>query len=314
MSGQWMQRASQPSAPGGMSIARRAHMTHRLLVLLLFSSACAQRSPAAEPVPHPGPPDAAAAPSAGEITVDGEPVTFAETYIKQLPVAGSYQVFATTTRSSCRELLDNLFDRREGERTLLFNIGERLVDDAGFATVVTDVFVRGAGEVAPGSRAAVAGSAAEGRTAEITVDFGGTIAVSGRLRATGCGARPRATPPAARGTASVSFAGRKVALTGATSKGDDVVLSTAPRDCSPSSPAAALILERQRGAWRARGQWLAREVANRSMIVKGVQEETRQLAVRAGPGGELALSGAGTIGGVPVALEGTIVATECPRD
>jgi hypothetical protein len=264
---------------------------------------------AAEPVPHPGPPDAAT-----EITVDGKPVTFAEAYIKKLPVPGTYQVFATTKSSSCRELLDNLFNRREGAQTLLFNIGDRVGGDGGFQTVVTDVFVRGSGEVAPGSSAALSGSADEGGKAEVSVAFAGTVTVRGKLRATGCGARPETLPPAAAGSATVTFAGRKVPLAGALRKGDDLVLSTAPRDCAPGSPAAALVLERRFGAWSARGGWLAQEVSNRSMIVKGVQEETKDLAVAPGAEGALVLSGAGTIGGHPVALEGTIAATECPRE
>src|SRR5262249_34472810 len=163
----------------------------------------------------------------------------------KLALDGTYQVFATSAKSSCGELLSNLFNRNPGEETLLFNLGQRLAPDGTLATVVTDVFIKGSGEGAPGSRATVTGSVDAGGKAEIDVDYhatgeGRAYVVRGKLPAQGCGAQardPNGVPKADHPSkASVVVAGKRLALRGAIRTGDNLLLSAEPKDCSPFTP------------------------------------------------------------------------------
>jgi len=243
-----------------------------------------------------------------KVTIDGKLVQMAKAYYKDLP-AGRWQLFVTNAESSCKELLVNLFTKRDAkEETLLLNIGHRLAPDGTLATVVTDVFIKGSGEVAPGSSASVTGD-------KVTLAYratgeGRAYDVKGSLVAEHCG-EPAKPPPAAGAT--VTIAGKPLPLAGAIQKGDDLVLSTGPKDCTPSTPWAEVILERTGGAWHLSGEWLGQTVQNSSMIDRKTgQPETKDLAVSASATHELTLAGSGSIGGYPVALAGKISALACP--
>jgi len=233
-----------------------------------------------------------------KVTIDGKRVAMAKAYLKGLP-AGRWQVYVTTAEATCHELMTNLFTNREGAQTLHLNIGHRLATDGTLATVVTEVFLRGSGEVLPGSSAKVDGDT-------VTLSYratgdGHAYEVTGSLVAARCGEPPKPPPPATA-TAMVTVAGKGLPLVGAIRKGDDLVLSTGPKDCTPSTPWAEVILERTGGAWHLSGEWFGQTF----------QSETKDLAVTS-TGKELALAGSGTIGGYPVALAGKIEATECAR-
>lgn len=242
-----------------------------------------------------------------KVTIDGKPVGMAKAYLKGLP-AGRWQLYVTSAEATCKELMTNLFDSRPGAQTLLLNIGHRLAPDGTLATVVTDVFIRGSGEVAPGSSASVDGD-------KVTLAYratgdGHAYAVSGSLVAAHCGEPPKPLPPA---TATVTVAGVTLPLVAAIGKGDDLVLSTGPKDCTPSTPWAEVILERTGGAWHLSGEWFGQTLQNSSLIDRKTgQPETKDLAVTRS-GTALALAGSGAIGGYPVALAGTIQAAECAR-
>jgi hypothetical protein len=238
------------------------------------------------------------------VTIDGKPVSMAKALIKDLP-AGRAQLHVTSGDATCQELLANVFNQRKDAQTLLLNIGPRLAPDGTLATVVTDVFIRGSGEVAPGSSASITGN-------KVTLDYtatgdGHTHVVKGTVTAERCG--DPAKPPATS-TATVTVAGKSLPLVGAITKGDTLVLSTQTLDCSPSRPWAEIILERHGLAWSLAGEWIGKTVSNSSMIDRKTgQEETKDLTVTGAP--ELAFAGSGTIGGYPVALAGKIKATPC---
>src|SRR5262245_5382900 len=165
-----------------------------------------------------------------KVTIDGRPVAMAKAYLKGLP-AGRWQLFVTSAEATCKELQTNLFTAREGAQTLLLDIGHRLAPDGTLATVVTDAYIRGSGEVAPGSSATVDGD-------QVTLSYratgdGHVYEVSGSLAAAHCGEPPKPPPPA---TATVTVAGKALPLVGAIRTGDAVVLSTGPKDCTPSTP------------------------------------------------------------------------------
>lgn len=101
-----------------------------------------------------------------------------------------------------------------------------------------------------------------------------------------------------------------------------MLLSTGPKDCSGTTPWAAVVLERSGLFWHARGEWLGTELSNSSMADARGQPETKDLKIALGARGtsddgptiELQLSGSGEIGDYPVNLEGTIEAIDCPTD
>lgn len=273
----------------------------------------------------------APAPAAGlgklAVTVSGEPVAMRRALVTRLE-PDRYQLYLTSHGGTCRELLDHVFEARD-RVDVLANLTPRLGPDGKRHLQVSEVF-EGAPTmiVAPGARAQVTGEAAMGEPVELALDFvataqepeakGLSIEVRGTFTAEGCGARapdPAGVPRAAHPTsATITIAHQRLELKGALVKGRgrarELVLSTTPRDCSPRSPPAAVILERAGGRWRASGTWLERPA-----LAAGKPGLAAALGAAGqsddGPTVELALSGAGDVGGYPVALDGTIEAIDC---
>jgi hypothetical protein len=262
----------------------------------------------------------------------GKPIAMQRAFVKRMD-PDRYQVYITDGGGSCRELLDNLFGG--GERVdVLASISPRLNADGKTYLQITDVF-EGAPTmvIAPGARVAINGAAAAGEPVEVALDFvaranepggkGLLIEVHGSFTAEGCGTRdrdPSGVPRAAHPTsATVTFANQRLELKGAIVKGEgkerDLLLSTGPKDCSPTTPWASVILERVGGQWRASGTWLEQE----ARAVQRTDEQGLRAVLGAagtsddGPTVAVALSGTGKLGGYAVALDGTIEAIACPR-
>ena len=115
--------------------------------LLLVLAAC-NSSSSPPPVPASGSAAAPEAKSELKVSIDGRPIGMAKAYIKDLP-AGAWQLYVSSVEATCQELLTNVFTEPKGAQTLLLNIGHRLAPDGTVAMVVTEVFIRGTGEVAP---------------------------------------------------------------------------------------------------------------------------------------------------------------------
>jgi hypothetical protein len=244
-----------------------------------------------------------------------------------------YQVYITDGAGSCQELLDNAFGG--GDRIdVLASVTPRLNVDGKTYLQITDVY-EGAPTMVidPGARAAFDGAAAKGEAVEVVLDFVArakepaakqlVIEVHGSFTAEGCGTRdrdPSGVPRAAHPTsATVTIANRRLELKGAIVKGGgkepDLLLTTGVKDCSPSTPWASVILERTGGRWRASGTWLEREAA----AARRADEQGLVVARGAagtsddGPTVQLALSGAGNLGGYAIALDGTLEAIVCKQ-
>jgi hypothetical protein len=255
-----------------------------------------------------------------QVTIDGKPVAMEKAYIKQLPAA-RYQVYVTNKAASCKQLRDNLFNRVDGEEVLLANIGHRLSPQGKETTIVTDVFIRGSGDVTGESKASVGGSSDEGGRALVSLDYtatgdGRTYAVHGRFQAEGCGlddddlsGKTKAAHPS---TAQITVGGKTLGLVAASRSGTarDLVLSTSGKSCAATKPTALIILEHADGQWRLEGEWIGKTLS---------LPETKDLVVTAGAKGksadgptiELALSGKATIGDYPVVISGSIEALDC---
>ena len=289
------------------------------IALVLLVLGC--KSKAAEPAGAPPPPQAFA------LAIAGKPVTVKEAYVKALPIEGAYSVYLTDGKSSCQELMDSVYMRRDEDQTVLFSIGKRLAPDGALTSVVTDVMRMGRDvTIAPGSKATLDGNVLA-VDVEVEVAGEGKIAMRGTLTPTPCGTQayaaadlPKAKHPT---TATITIAGKQVAITGARRKvrSDEIELSTAPLACTDSTPLGAILADYTRGFWHLRGAWLGGvTLQNDSMRDKDGQPETKGLVIEPGTAGsgpdgatiELALRGSGTIGGYSIALAGTIEAVDCP--
>jgi hypothetical protein len=287
--------------------------------ILAVACACGKSdAPKPGPTPTPTPAPANAKPAALDglhVSLAGQPVVMTHAYMKKLSLSGRYQVFVTNRESSCHELMDNLFSKREGEQTLLFNTGERIAPDGTITSIVTDYFHPSA-TLSPGSKVHVDGN-------KVTVDFAATgTEVHGTFVAEACGEQPADTSglPKAKhaSTATIDFAGKQLPLTGAVLFGDDVLLSTGPKACTRWLPDAEVMIWRRGGFWHARGAWFDGEIAVSSLpdpftkdvkIVRGAKGTSDD-----GPTVQLALSGKGAIEKYPFAIAGTIEAIDCHGD
>jgi hypothetical protein len=309
----------------------------KIAIALVALAACGSKGAdeKARPEDRPRPVDPGSAASAGSaaepagglaklaVKYSGKPVAMQRAFVKRIE-PDRYQVYLTSQGGSCQELLDNLFG--SGDRIdVLASISPRLNADGKQYLQITDVF-EGAPTmvIAPGARASITGAAAKGEPVEIALDFtaaakeGPAIEVRGTFTAEGCGVRegetagvPRAPHPT---TATLTIENQRLEIKGAIVRGSgkerDLVLSTAPKDCSSTTPPASVILERTGGRWRASGTWLEREArpAGKTTLsaAPGATGKSDD-----GPTVQLALSGAGDLGGYSIALDGTIEALAC---
>jgi hypothetical protein len=305
--------------------------------VLFLATACAKQDDPARAVPVekdriPTPPDAAAPPKPRfddvKVTVAGKAYVPTRALVKRLP-AGEYQFDLANHETTCRQLLDNLFDGGHDNEDILLNTAIRLAPDGKRSTVVKDVYPpHGPGSVNPGSQASPTGSADAGEVMRLAVDLTGkTMAgepfeVHGAFVANGCGSQreddsgvPKALHPS---SATVTVAGQSFPLVGAIRTDREIRLSTGPQDCSRWTPRAEIRLRTRDGGWRMEGDWLDHEFTN------AISPDEKMAKVKVAPGAkgtsadgptvQLTLSGAGVIEGYPVALSGTIEALDCPPE
>lgn len=248
-------------------------------------------------------------------TFAGKPVTFTEAYIKRTGARG-HQMFLTDQPSSCNELMDNLFNRHDGEHTLLVDLGKRLAADGTLTGVVTSYHAHGPHDPKPGSKATV------GDNGEVALDVvGDDVEAHGTVKPKMCGddvgdksGIPKAQHPS---SAKLTVAGHDLPLVGAIMRGNDVMLSSGPKDCSTTTQWAEAYVERNDNGWTLKGEWLAQEQGSHISpdpqmagvkIKRGAKGKSDD-----GPTVQLDLSGSGKIGDYPVALSGTIEALDCAK-
>lgn len=291
---------------------------------LVVLCACSKHDQAAPPAPAPGGSSAPSAPAAPakpaapttlKATFAGTPVTFTEAYIKRTGPRG-HSMFLTDNHSSCQELMDSLYSGHDGEHTLLVEMGKRLAPDGTLTGLVTQYHVHGPHDPKPGSKAVV------GDNGEVALDVSaGDIEVHGTVKPQMCGddvgdksGIPKAQHPS---SAKLTVAGHDLPLVGAIVRGDYLMLSSGPKDCSSTTQWAEAIVERDGGTWKLHGEWLAQEAGNYESpdpktagikIQRGAKGKSED-----GPTVQLDLSGSGKIGDYPVALAGTIEALDCPK-
>ncbi len=276
-----------------------------------------------------------------KVTIGGKPITMSRAFIKRLPVDGRYQVYLTTGDASCKQLLDNFFMTKGKPTTLLFDVGPRLAADGTLTPVVTQLFGGPATTEVQASTIAIAGKADQDTKVEITIDAkikstDGDVTMAGTFTAAGCGDQapdPSGSPKAKHAsTATITVAGKQLPIASAIRKGATstepgplpsrtVVLSTGPKDCSPFTPWAAVIVTDEWGFYHLEGLWFDKPHQNSSARDPDGQPETKAMTIKEGAKGtsadgptiQLELAGKGTIDGYPVELAGTIEALDCPE-
>jgi hypothetical protein len=304
----------------------------RLLLISCLAAACSSNHGDSAATSGSG----SATPTAPElaVTIAGKPATIAQAYIQALPYDGGYTVYLTSGTSSCQELRDGLYNRGKDDQTVLFSVGQRLAKDGAHGGQIVDVARMGKHvTIAPGSKLTVPRAPAAGVKLELPVELDadvageGTIALHGVISAEGCGTQPfpaDVVPKAPHAsTATLQIAGTRVPFVGARydAKADQLELSSSPLVCGPSTALANVILTVAHLRWTLHGEWFGGATpSNTSGADANGQEETRGMSAKLGAPGASAdgptvpveLSGAGTIGGTPVTVAGTIEALACP--
>ena len=283
-----------------------------------------------------------------KVDIAGKPIAMTKAFIKRIPVDGRFQVFLTDGNGNCNELIDNSFDHMS-PNAVLFDVGPRIQpDNKTFKTEVTYLY-SGPDDATfkPGSSLTIKGNADKGSTADITIDADitvtgskrpGAIAIHGSFTAEGCGERavtnhdgePKAAHPS---KATITVAGKTLPIVGAIFKDKspepkdgvqeqrNLYLTTGPQDCSGTWPWAAFELERTWRAWELGGEYVNPKRNNGGMIDKDGQPETKGITVTVGAKGDspdgptfqVELGGSGTVGGVAIALKGTVEVIDCPE-
>jgi hypothetical protein len=282
--------------------------------------------PEDKPVDKPVEPTAAARFAKLEVAFDGKPVAIEHAFIKRL-APDRFQLYLTNEGGSCSELLDNLFNGSESKIDVLADLTPRLGADGTQVLEVSEIYEGGATiKIEPGQKVVVGGTADKGTPTEVSLDFdaagdGVKMAVHGSFVAEGCGlddpgadGMPKEKHPS---TGTIKIAGKTIPVLNAIVKGDDLMLSSGPKDCSGTTPWAEVILERRDKMWSVSGTWLEEPIA----VTQFPDEGTRALEVVPGTKGTsgdgptvaLALAGAGKIGDYTIELDGTVQALACPK-
>lgn len=302
---------------------RRIVRPVRVAICLLLVAACGKGDKKAPPDDPGGSGSSTAAGSVDklDVSIDGKPVAMKRAFIKRVS-PDQWRLHVSDDEGSCEELLSGVTNRKPGATTFVATIGKRIKADGTEVTTVLDLWSGGHLSDAVLASATIEGSSDKGGTVEI--ELGKMIdatkqrklEIKGTLTAVGCGDQalptvglPKASHPS---TAKLTVAGKQVPLVGAIRRGDDITLSTGPRDCTPPTVAAQAILEHAPTGWTMSGTWFDQPQGG---------TEVPELKVAPGSTGSsvdgatvtLALSGSGKIAEYPISLDGSIEAIDCPK-
>jgi hypothetical protein len=303
-------------------------------------AACGKADKPAGGTAEPTPPATPAVPAPGSgahnpaldklvVTTDGKPVAMERAFIKRVS-PDQWRVQVGDLEGSCEELLSGVTSRKPGATSFVASIGRRVRPDGSDTIVVTDFWSAGHPTDSATSTAAISGTADRGSQTFVALgkitdlDKTRKLEINGSFTAVGCGDQaapivglPKAPHPS---TATVTVAGKRLPIAGAIRSGDVIVITSGPRDCSPPTVPAQVIIEHRAGRWELTGTWFA-EPSTSTDNALGDEARTKELkliagAIGKGPDGptvSLAIAGTGKLGDYPVTFDGTIEALDCPR-
>jgi hypothetical protein len=313
--------------------------TVRLASCLFVLLACGKSDPPPPPpstaasgsavVPAPKPAQAAAGLEKLRVLVDGTPVPMLKAFIKRVSPE-QWRVQVGDLEGSCGELISGVMHVQKGGTSFVATIVKRLFPDGKEAIVVSD-FTSGSLTTRLETPAKITGAAT--KDAKVELELAKLVAtsarpagadgiaiekkleISGPFTATGCGDQPDDNVGVPKGpvtsSATITIAGKKLDIRGAILRGNEVVLSTGPKDCSPATPFAPVVVQFTGGKWELSGTAIAKpETATATM--KGVTFKVVDKATTEdGPVVALELAGQGKLGAYAVQFAGTILALDC---
>ena len=281
-------------------------------------------------VPAPRPVHAAAGLEKLRVVVDGKPVPMLKAFVKRVS-PDQWRVQAGDLEGSCEELLSGVMQVQKGGTSFVATLVKRVAPDGKESIVVSDI-ASGTSTAKLATPAAISGPAAKDAKVEITlgkivatsvkpagadgIALENKLEIEGPLTALGCGDQPDIGIGAPKGpvtsSATITIAGKKLDVRGAILRGNEVLLSTGPKDCSTATPFAPVIVEFTGGAWELHGTWIETpELATDTMkgVTFKVVEESK---TEDGPVVALELAGHGKLGGYALQFAGTVLALDCP--
>jgi hypothetical protein len=255
------------------------------------------------------------------VTRDGKPVAMTRAFIKRVS-PDQWRLMVSDKEGSCEELISGVTNSIPGATHFVTTLRRRLAPDGSQQIFLTDLWTAGHPTKATFSTARITtptdkGTNVEVELAKVTDDDAGKMLVAeGTFIAHGCGDQPpdgAGVPKDSHvSAASITVAGKKLELASATVTGDDLVLSTGPKDCSPVWPWAQVTLQRRAGSWILSGTWFEKEFTAYPVkdlaVTLGAQGSGKD-----GPTMAVTIAGSATIEGYPIQLDGTIEAIDCPK-
>ncbi len=259
-------------------------------------------------------------PGFGNLTVtsNGVATPMQRGFIKRVSL-DQWRIQVSDKAGSCEELLSGVINSQQGATSFVATIAKHLAADGTETTVVTDLWSGGHSTKATLGTAEITGAADRDSKVEIELahitdtDGARKLEIAGTFTAIGCG---DAEPTGAGipnvehvSAARVTIAGKKLELKGAVKHGDQLTLSTGPKDCSDVQPWAQAVILHRNGRWELSGTLFGETSASPTTDLKVSPGTTG--STKDGPTIALTLAGAGKIGEYPVELEGTIEALDC---
>ena len=266
------------------------------------------------------------------VTVGGVATPMRRGFIKRVSL-DQWRIQVSDKEGSCDELLSGVVNAQKGATSFVATIAKHLAPDGTEATVVTDLWLAGHPTKAKLGAAKVIGSADRDSKVEIELskivetDTAKKLEIVGALSATGCGdAEPTgAGLPLVEhvSAARVTIAGKQLDLRGAVKHGDELTLSTGPKDCSDVQPWAQAVILHRDGKWQLSGTLFGQSSTSPEHALPGqpIADAVKDLKVTPGMTGTskdgpivaITLGGNGKIGDYAVAFDGTIEAIDCPN-
>lgn len=300
---------------------------HALLILVLGACGRDKREPESQSEPKPVEPGSAAAfesspgpevpaPAKLHVARAGKAIAMTRAFIKRVS-PDQWRVMVSDKEGSCEELLSGVTNQVPGATTIVATLRKHVKPDGAEDIAATDVWASGRTAPATLEGASAKLSVPADKGAQVEVELAtiveGDLAVDGTFTALGCGDQPAMDVGIPKdkhvSTATITLANHKLDVASAIAKGDDLVLSTGPLDCSGVEPFARVIVRRTLGRWYVGGTWLAEEASS------DVKELTATLGAQGGskdgPTIALTVGGSATIGGYAVALDGSVEAIDC---
>ncbi|CAN5901165.1 hypothetical protein BH11MYX3_BH11MYX3_01480 [soil metagenome] len=258
-----------------------------------------------------------------KVTREGKPVAMTRAFIKRVS-PDQWRLFVGDAEGSCEQLLSGVTNSVKGATHFVTTLRRQLAPDGTPSIKLTDLWTAGHPTKATYSTARITEPTDPGAKVEVELqkitddDEGKIMTAEGSLIALGCGDQPpdgAGVPKDSHvSAATVTIAGKKLDVRSATLEGDDVTLSTGPKDCSPVTPWSQVVVQRHTGTWSLSGTWFPNPIQAPADTTKELKVTTgAQGSGKDGPTMAITLAGSGTIGEYPVTLDGTIEAIDCPK-